>query len=97
MPIFKNIVVFIEQMFKKYWQHIPPLYGFIAVLGPKMKLGNLDSLIKEIAKKLQIQLTVSNNKVQDGITRIFDEYNHRFGQGHGSTPPSNVVSQCRLF
>ena len=59
-----------------------------------MKLGGLDSLMKEIAEKLQIQLIVSSNEVQDGMTRIFDKYNHRFGQGYGST--SRVTSSVNI-
>ena len=94
VAIFKDAVAFMELKFKKYWEHIPPLYCFAAVLDPRMKLGGLDSLMKGIAEKLQIQLTVSSNEVQEGMTRMFDEYNHRFGQGHDST--SRVTSSVNV-
>ena len=99
VPIFKDIVAFMEQKFKKYWQYIPPLYYFAAALDPRMKWGGLDSLMKGIAEKLQIQLTVSSNEVQEWMTRMFDEYKHKFGQGHGSTArvtsSANVASSSR--
>ena len=59
-----------------------------------MKLGGLHSLMEGIAEKLQIQLTVSSSEVHDRMKRMFDEYNHRFGQGHDST--SRVTSSVNV-
>ena len=45
VPIFKDAAIFMELKFKKYWEYIPPLYCFAAVLDPRVKLRGLNSLM----------------------------------------------------
>ena len=38
VELYQTTVEFMEVKFKKYWEHVLPLYSIVVVLDPKVKL-----------------------------------------------------------
>ena len=72
---FNDVVAFIEEKFKKYWEKIPLVYSIATVLDPCMKLGGVESLMRGITEKLAIEISIFIQDVKKRMIKIFDHYN----------------------
>ena len=74
VPIFSDVVAFMEFKFTKYSEKIPTVYYIAIVLDPHMKFGGIELLIRKIAEKFCVKISISIEDVRHRITLMFEYY-----------------------
>ncbi|XP_026459303.1 zinc finger BED domain-containing protein RICESLEEPER 2-like [Papaver somniferum] len=82
---YATIFAKMEQRFKTYCEHIPPIFLLSSVMDPRKKLLGTEALIEGISEKLNIHLHNTSDSIKSMLSTLYNSYEQSHGNpSHGS-------------
>jgi hypothetical protein len=101
-PNFIDACIVMEKKFRKYFENMPVIFIFGAVMDPRFKLAGADLLLRGISDNLMITGLPSVDNVSDKLNTMYDSYDSRFSTRVSSTSivssslPSSICHDASL-
>lgn len=90
MPIFVDVIYFMELKFRKYWEELPSLFLLASVMNPRLNLTGTQTIIKGISNFMNVEL--SHAHIESMLCEMYNYYAEKDGQRSSTSQSSFSIN-----